>query len=184
MPKPSKPASGRRRPISDGRHTPTRFPQVGELVFLNVNLARQSPSASGVTSSAVIPGQRPEGERNDVVPHPCIVLDLQVFQNSVQSNRWLLYILVTRSYSSYEHDPVEFVPSLPSHEYDRHLPLPPPPSCAPLSTPTAFGSPLEIPMISKKYSWVVAEIRILDMGTNGWVRSIPRNLQMLWSILL
>jgi|SRR5580692_10457470 hypothetical protein len=165
----SKVASGCCHPISHGERTPARFPQPGELVLLNlVDVRSDSTAASGVTLTRNSTTCTISPSEKNIKPRPCIVS--HVHQDSVQ-NGWCLRVLVVRSYS-YKPDPAEFVLNMGG---DRHLPLPPPPSCSPLSTPTAFGRPVEIPVSLRKYSWIVARTRTFDMGDNGCVRFVPRS---------
>jgi hypothetical protein len=99
----SKLASGCCRPIFHGERTPTRFPQTGELILLNVTsdstLVHVPSSTSDVTLSSASPssGKESEGGKTDVKLHPCIAL--WVFRGSVQ-NRWSFRVFVLRSYSN------------------------------------------------------------------------------------
>jgi hypothetical protein len=172
----SKLEPGRHRPFSHGCCT-TRLPFRGELVLLNVDVNVDGSTPGAVSSAGFIStqirstnvslstGPKAEGERNDVVPHPYLVLSVDtIFGSDV---KWSMEVLVCRSYSG--------MVDLSEHGFNKRLPLPPPHGDSPLPTPKAFGEPVDTFFAPQKYTWVIATIRPIDMGRNGWVRFGPRS---------
>jgi hypothetical protein len=168
MSEPSQLARQPLRPLDNGQPSSTRFPQVGELVLANYYTAGATcPPTSGVSfTEDISTGPKAEGEMTNS-PHICIVASV-----TPQRGKWALMVMATRTYSK-ESDPVKYVANMSDSEKDKHVPLPPPPSSPPLATPAKFGSPVTIGLVSRQFSWIVAEMHEIPMGPNGWVRSVP-----------
>lgn len=184
MSEPSRTVSGRVRPIqrdpnSERFEIRDRFPRIGEVILANIDVSTDSHE-TGITLtrdntftsfSRRSLGSKVEGERFDLKPHLFIVKRVFI-SASYHGFEWSLAGFVIRGYSC-SGDSVQHVEHL--REYNELIPLPPPPSRPPLQTPASFGPPLDVPMIPKTYYWAKTDIRRIDMGWTGWVRSDPRS---------
>jgi hypothetical protein len=106
-------------------------------------------------------GSKAEGEMTDS-PHVCIVVSV-----ICNPDDW-----PTRSYSE-SSDSVQYVAEMSCYQKDLHIPLSPPPGRPQLETPASFGDPVDVKLVSRHPSWIVAEAREIMMGRKGWAgRSI------------
>ena|SRR5436190_2479550 len=187
----SQPVRGpRRRPFDHGSRTSVSLPNRGDIILVNINVARISTSLSDITgppsselatttdsSASDLAGRtrsKAEGEIGSYQLHPCIVLgaETKLLDPLNDCYSWSLTVLPCRSFSGVS-DPAAYVAAMPPALNYRHIPLPPPPGEDPPPTPDAFGDPIEVSLVPRRCTWIVAEVRTLEMGINGGVSVRP-----------